>query len=209
MMAASTLPPIAGLMGMALLPNTPHFRWIKCVMIPPYALYVLICVRWGMYLITVAYPVAIFLPWTLSKYHSGFTSFAAESLTIVPSNVAGRTKKTIISSGTFLGYCVGNMCGSQIFKTKDAPRYIPGTIGCAVCLGAEFVLIVVWRAYYVWQNKRRDMQALASDLSTEEQERLGRQLGEMDVTDMKNPYFRLVISALLDAAYGVFGRYTM
>jgi hypothetical protein len=33
------------------------------------------------------------------------------------------TKKTIISSATFLGYCVGNMAGSQIFKEADAPRY--------------------------------------------------------------------------------------
>jgi MFS transporter, ACS family, allantoate permease len=96
-----------------------------------------------MYLITVPYPVALFLAWTLSEYHLGFASLTTESSTIVPSNVAGRTKKTIISSGTFLGYCVGNMCGSQIFKTKDAPRYIPGTIGCVICLGAEFVLLVV------------------------------------------------------------------
>lgn len=43
-------------------------------------------------------------------------------------NVAGRTKKTIISSATFVGYCVGNMCGSQIFKSKDAPRYTSGTV---------------------------------------------------------------------------------
>jgi MFS transporter, ACS family, allantoate permease len=149
-----------------------------------------------MYLMTVPYPVALFLAWTLSEYHLGFTSLTTGSSTIAPSNVAGRTKKTIMSSGTFLGYCVGNMCGSQIFKTKDAPRYIPGTIGCAVCLGAEFVLIVLWRVYYVWQNKRRDMQALASGLSMEEQERLGRQLGEMDVTDLKNPHFRFVASAL-------------
>lgn len=59
-----------------------------------------------MYLITVPYVLALFLAWTL-----------------IPSNVAGRTKKTIISSCTFLGYCVGNMAGSQIFKNADAPRY--------------------------------------------------------------------------------------
>jgi ACS family allantoate permease-like MFS transporter len=82
------------------------------------------------------------------------------------------------------------MTGSQIFKTKDAPRYINGTIGCAVCLGAEFLLICLWRAYYMWQNKRRDRAAEESGIPTEEQERLGREMGEQNVTDLENPYFR-------------------
>jgi ACS family allantoate permease-like MFS transporter len=59
-----------------------------------------------LYLITVPYVLALFLAWTL-----------------IPSNIAGRTKKTIVSSCTFLGYCVGNMTGSQIFKDADKPRY--------------------------------------------------------------------------------------
>lgn len=108
----------------------------------------------------------------------------------VPSNVAGRTKKTIISSATFLGYCVGNMCGSQIFKSVDAPRYIPGTVGASVALAAEFVLICAWRAYYGWQNRRRDRAAAASGMGPEERERVGRVMGENDVTDLGNPHFR-------------------
>lgn len=129
--------------------------------------------KWGMFLITVPFAFAPFLAWTL-----------------IPSNVAGRTKKTIISSCTFLGYCVGNMCGSQIFKTKDAPRYIPGTIGAAICLGLEFALICLWRGYYVWQNHRRNKAAEESGISVEEQERLGREMGEKNVTDLANPHFR-------------------
>ncbi|KAE8454107.1 hypothetical protein EG329_005030 [Mollisiaceae sp. DMI_Dod_QoI] len=156
-MALSTVPSFVGLLAIALLPNTAHYKWIK----------------WSLYLITVSFILALFLAWTL-----------------IPSNVAGRTKKTIISSATFLGYCVGNMCGSQIFKTKDAPQYVPGTIGCAISLGADFVLICVWRGYYMWQNRRRDRIVAESRMSKEEQERLGREMGERDVTDLNNPYFR-------------------
>ena len=43
--------------------------------------------KWGMYFLTVPFVLALFLAWTL-----------------IPSNVAGRTKKTIISSATFVGY---------------------------------------------------------------------------------------------------------
>jgi len=82
------------------------------------------------------------------------------------------------------------MCGSQIFKAKDAPGYIPGTIGAAICLGAEFVCICSWRYYYVWQNRKRDKAAEASGVSKEEQERIGREMGERNVTDLQNPHGR-------------------
>jgi ACS family allantoate permease-like MFS transporter len=42
----------------------------------------------------------------------------------------------------------------------------------------------------MWQNRRRDKKALESGISKEEQERLGRELGELDTTDMENPHFR-------------------
>ena len=159
-----------------------------------------------MYLITVPFVLSLFLAWTL-----------------IPSNVAGRTKKTLVASATFVGYVssnthtphtldgtsspfpsspldrvisctpsqsVGNMTGSQIFQTKDAPRYISGTIGCAICFGAECILISAWRLYYMWQNRRRDRAAAASGIAKDEQERLGREMGERDVTDLQNPYFR-------------------
>ncbi|KAH7419590.1 major facilitator superfamily domain-containing protein [Cadophora sp. MPI-SDFR-AT-0126] len=129
--------------------------------------------KWGLYFMTVPTVLSLFLAWTL-----------------IPSNISGRTKKTIISSSTFLGYCVGNMCGSQIFRTKDAPQYIPGTIGASICLGMEFVCICAWRGWYMWQNRKRERMARESGISLEEMERLGREMGERDVTDVKNPYFR-------------------
>ena len=89
-MAASVVTPFIGLIALSMIPNSPATKWTK----------------WGLYLITVPYVLALFLAWTL-----------------IPSNIAGRTKKTIVSSCTFLGYCVGNMAGSQIFKDADKPRY--------------------------------------------------------------------------------------
>ncbi|GAW12907.1 hypothetical protein ANO14919_022790 [Xylariales sp. No.14919] len=60
-------------------------------------------VKWGGYVMTVTSVIALFLAWTL-----------------IPSNIAGRTKRTLTSSFTFVGYCVGNIVGSQIFNYKDA-----------------------------------------------------------------------------------------
>lgn len=174
-MAASCIPSFIGLLAMSLLPNEDEYKWTK----------------WGMYLMTVVFVLALFLAWTLSTFCiPSFLATVKLTSILVPSNVAGRTKKTVISSATFIGYCVGNMCGSQIFKSADAPRYVPGTVGSCATLGIEFLLILAWRYYYVWQNWKRDKAAAASGLSKEEQERLGRELGEQNVTDLENPHFR-------------------
>lgn len=63
-------------------------------------------------------------------------------------------------------------------------------IGATICLGAEFILICSWRSYYVWQNWRREKKAAELGISGEEQERLGRELGEQNATDLENPHFR-------------------
>lgn len=55
------------------------------------------------------------------------------------------------------------------------------------------MLIVSWRIYYIWQNRRRDRKALESGITKEEQERLGREFGETDTTDILNPHFRYTL----------------
>ena len=127
--------------------------------------------KWGCYFITVTFVIALFLAWSL-----------------IPSNIAGRTKRTMTSSWTFVGYCVGNMCGSQIFRAKDAPKYTNGTIGSAVCFGIEFCLLVVWRTTLVMRNRRRDRKMREEGINEEERIRRAKELGEQDYTDFENPY---------------------
>lgn len=45
------------------------------------------------------------------------------SLSLVTSNVAGFTKRSIVSSMLFVGYCVGNIVGPQFFLSTEAPVY--------------------------------------------------------------------------------------
>lgn len=111
-------------------------------------------------------------------------------LLLVTSNVAGGTKRTVVSSLTLIAYCVGNMAGAQVFRTKDAPRYVGGTVACSACFGGQILVIIGWRCWYVYENRRRSRALAESGLSQEEQERQGRELGEQDTTDRKNPYFR-------------------
>lgn len=93
-------------------------------------------------------------------------------------NTAGYTKRSIASSGLYMGYCIGmgpthacsqisppltNSCATQgnfvgplIFREKDAPRYVPGFIAVVVTAFLAGVLAVVYRFVCVRDNKKRD-----------------------------------------------------
>ncbi|KAJ9156304.1 Major facilitator superfamily transporter [Pleurostoma richardsiae] len=133
----------------------------------------LLWTRWGMYLMTVTGNLPGLMIWTL-----------------LPSNVAGRTKKSVTGTVMFIAYCTGNSIGAQTFQAKWAPRYIPAIIICGVMYGLECVLFISWRFYYVWQNRRRDRLVREMGLSPEQSAHQGRINGESDMTDWENVHFR-------------------
>lgn len=45
------------------------------------------------------------------------------SLSVVTSNVAGLSKKSVVSSLLFIAYCVGNLVGPQFFLASEEPSY--------------------------------------------------------------------------------------
>ncbi|WVQ86238.1 hypothetical protein IAT38_008406 [Cryptococcus sp. DSM 104549] len=128
--------------------------------------------KWGLYLMTVTFVIPLFSAWAL-----------------ISSNTAGRTKRSIVSSMTFVAYCTGNIAGSQVMKSKDAPHYIPGTIVIAACMGVELVTIVIWRLYLGWVNRKKERAIAEMGLTPEEIERKGQELGAEDTTDIQNPFF--------------------
>ncbi|WVQ81400.1 hypothetical protein IAT38_003524 [Cryptococcus sp. DSM 104549] len=128
--------------------------------------------KWGLYLIIVTFVIPLFSAWAL-----------------ISSNTAGRTKRSVMSSMTFIAYCTGNISGSQVMKAKDAPHYIPGTITIAACMGVELATIIIWRLWLGYCNRKKARAVAAMGLTPEEIERRGQELGAEDTTDMKNPFF--------------------
>ncbi|KAH7234246.1 major facilitator superfamily domain-containing protein [Fusarium solani] len=129
--------------------------------------------RWGLYLMTVTGRLPGLLIWTL-----------------LPSNVAGRTKKSVTGAVMFIAYCIGNAIGAQTFQAKWAPRYVPSMIICGVMYALECVLFILWRFYYIVQNRRRAKLVEEMGLTPEESAHQGQINGEMDVTDWENIHFR-------------------
>lgn len=52
--------------------------------------------------------------------------------------------------------CVGNFTGPLVYKTKDAPRYVPGFITVVVTSFAAGVIVLIYRFICLWENRRRD-----------------------------------------------------
>ncbi|KAL7409820.1 MFS general substrate transporter [Mrakia frigida] len=204
-MMASVVPCFIGMLVMGLLPLTPATKWTKYETFsilslrstrrpvpdpPPFPSPSLDLLplpsllvspsstlsRWGGLVLSVPAALSVFMAWSF-----------------LSSNVAGKTKKTVVSSITFIGYCAGNMIGAQVFQAKDAPQYLSGLIVCAAAFCAQFFVIVAWRQWYVRKNRIRNEAAIASGVSEEERERMGRELGELDTTDGNNPHFRYTL----------------
>ncbi|KII84837.1 hypothetical protein PLICRDRAFT_167211 [Plicaturopsis crispa FD-325 SS-3] len=129
-------------------------------------------IKWGMFLMTVTGNLPGLLIWTF-----------------LPSNVAGRTKKSVTATVLFVAYCAGNAIGAQIFQAKDAPRYTPALITCAAMYGLEFVLMGSWRAYYAYKNAQRRRAIAAKNLTQQEIDQAGRLNAEADMTDFENEFF--------------------
>jgi hypothetical protein len=45
------------------------------------------------------------------------------SLSLISSNVAGLTKKSVVSAALFAAYCIGNIVGPQFYLASQAPTY--------------------------------------------------------------------------------------
>ncbi|KAH8650025.1 major facilitator superfamily domain-containing protein [Xylariales sp. PMI_506] len=175
----SILPAFAGMLALGLLPKNS-----------------LLWTQWGVYFITYIgnlagpskLPAIILI--SLSVEFPTANNICAVAWSLVPSNIAGRTRKTMVSTALLVAYCAGNCIGAQVFRSKDAPRYIPAIVVCSIMYGVEFVLVVSWRLYYVWQNKRRDRMETEMGLSKEQAEHQGRIYAESDMTDIENIHFR-------------------
>jgi hypothetical protein len=78
--------------------------------------------------------IGMVLVWKLDESHAEArvaglaltVAFAANtplSLSLISSNVAGFTKRSLTSAFIFIGYCVGNIAGPQFFYEREEPHY--------------------------------------------------------------------------------------
>ncbi|BCS30547.1 uncharacterized protein APUU_80850A [Aspergillus puulaauensis] len=99
-------------------------------------------------------------------------------------NIAGYTKRSLSSSGLYIGYCLGNFVGPLCFREQDSPRYVPGFIVTVVTTFIAAVLVLVYRMICLWDNRRRDATGVLEGFE---------HAYEDDLTDKTNPQFRYTV----------------
>jgi hypothetical protein len=96
------------------------------------------------------------------------------ALSLIASNVAGFTKRSVTSALLFIAYCVGNIVGPQMFLESEEPQYdvclspfLPsrenntnqsqtGMAASVAGLSLGIFFLTCLLVYYIWENKRRD-----------------------------------------------------
>ncbi|KAF5656338.1 allantoate permease [Fusarium circinatum] len=99
-------------------------------------------------------------------------------------NTAGYTKRSVASSGLYIGYCLGNFVGPLCFKKGDAPRFEPGFIVVVVTSIIAGLLALVYRGLCMWSNSKRDKSGTTEGFD---------HAYEDDLTDKKNMQFRYIL----------------
>ncbi|KAL4806816.1 major facilitator superfamily domain-containing protein [Aspergillus unguis] len=145
--------------------------------------------------------VGMVLVWKLDDSHAearvaglALTAvFAANmplSMSLISSNVAGFTKRSLTSAMLFIGYCIGNIAGPQFFYESEEPNYPTGMTAAVSGLSFGVFFLILLLIYYAYENKRRDRVYGPPEHFTETEEVAQ---GLMNKTDLEIPSFRYIL----------------
>lgn len=112
---------------------------------------------------------------------------AALMYSLLASNIAGYTKKSVVNSVFFICYSLGNIISPQAFLQSEAPRY---QTGIAVTLASFCINIILFGSLYSvykWENKKRDKAAEGRPELTEAEKTT---IAFSDLTDNENKTMR-------------------
>ena len=71
-------------------------------------------------------------------------------------NIRGQWKRAFCSA-TLVGFGgVGGIAGSLVFRSQDAPEYIPGLIAAMVCQALIIIIVVANTIYFRMENRKAD-----------------------------------------------------
>lgn len=109
------------------------------------------------------------------------------STTLPMANASGHTKKITLNAMFFVGYCIGNILGPQVFRASDAPEYKHGYIGLLACLAVAAIAILTYGFLCKTDNDKRDkMYGKSSEMAEEER----NAEAFSDMTDREKRTFR-------------------
>jgi hypothetical protein len=77
-------------------------------------------------------------------------------LSLITSNTGGQSKKMIVAGMIWFGSCLGSIVSPFFYKTSQAPTYQLGIASLLVANFLQFILFIVFRYVYIWENRRKE-----------------------------------------------------
>lgn len=103
-------------------------------------------------------------------------------LSLFASNVKGNTKRAIVNTFYFIGYCVGCIGGPQLWKSNTAPRFFQGVETAIITWCLLILAVCLYWFLCAFENKRRDKLEATGSVRVYEK--------GQDVTDKEDLLFR-------------------
>lgn len=117
-----------------------------------------------------------------------FWGVANLGLSMLSRNVAGQSKKSIVTTSNFVGWAVGNIIGPQVFLTRQAPRYLTAFSVHLGCYGLLILLLIFMRFWLMKENRRKDRLIATGEAHAD----VNLKHAFEDMTDVQNVNFRYV-----------------
>jgi hypothetical protein len=70
--------------------------------------------------------------------------------------LAGQTKRALATAMLLMGGGCGGIVAAFVFRSRDAPSYIPGMITVIVAQGLTAILVTVNFFYFLHRNRKAD-----------------------------------------------------
>lgn len=110
-------------------------------------------------------------------------------LSLTASNVKGNTKRAVVNTMFFIGYCAGCIGSPQLWTHK--PRYREGIITAIVTWVCLILTVLIYRFLCVRDNNKRDRNETGSDNEVVQEVVLDAHgAPELDLTDKQDKSFR-------------------
>ena len=102
------------------------------------------------------FPNSDWSKWALCTLIIGYPYVQAVFVGLASRNSGTVRTRTVASSLYNMAVQVGNITGSQIYRTNDAPYYYTGNKVLLGIVAYNIVVIVLIKAYYILKNRHRD-----------------------------------------------------
>jgi len=100
-------------------------------------------------------------------------------------NCAGHTKRVTYNAMMMIAFGIGNICGPQTFRAKDAPKYWPARVTMVAATAVSGMLTILLLGLYIYRNRTRNARS-----SDEDEKSVYDDIDER--TDFEIPNFRYV-----------------